>query len=67
MPHAELVAVRFGVEWSNKKILVPKSILQVQETSSCPHRGPRYDSTWELNRNLLGLLDLDLVSIILEV
>jgi hypothetical protein len=49
------------VEWSNKKILVPKSILQVRETSSCPHRGPQYDSTWELNRNLLGLMDLDAI------
>jgi hypothetical protein len=55
------------MEWSNKKILVPKSILQIRETSSWPHRGPRYDSTWELNHNLLGLMDLDLVSIFLEV
>ncbi len=63
----ELVAVRFGMELSNKKILVPKSNLQVQETSSCPHRRTRYGRTWELNRILLGLMDLDLVLIILEV
>jgi hypothetical protein len=59
--------VRFGMELSNKKILVPTSILQVRETSRCSHRRTWYGRTWELNRILLGIMDLDLVSIILEV
>jgi hypothetical protein len=35
--------------------------------SRCLHRGLRYGSTKELKDNLLGLMVLDLVSIVLEV
>jgi hypothetical protein len=67
---AELLMVRYGQVVAIAIILVPTSFLQVRESSRCSlcffHmflHGP----TWELKENLLGLMHLDLVSIVLEV
>jgi hypothetical protein len=62
--------VRYGQVLAIAMILVPTSFLQVGESSRCSlgffHMFLR-DPTWELKENLLGLMHLDLVSIVLEV
>jgi hypothetical protein len=59
---------RSDLAWSGQQddtysFLIPTHL----RNSRCSHCGLRYGSTQELKHNLLGLMVLDLVSIVLEV
>ncbi len=56
---SQLWMVMFRLVWSNKKIFIPTSFLQVRESSSWPHCRLQYGSMWEFKNILLGLMDLD--------